>query len=92
MNVSDKISPGSDNASLTRQIDVENPPGNLYSRLASSTKIDLVSEGLYRVDDKSYYISIGKQFKPVLRQTSKGNELIVPFENGGRTINYTITW
>jgi hypothetical protein len=92
LNVSDKISIGSDNASLVRQLNVSNPPANLYCQVALASKIDRVGEGTYRVGDKSYYITIGKQYKPVLRQTSKGSELIIPFQNTGGAINYTITW
>lgn len=90
--VSDKISTGEEKASIMRQITVTNSPANYYCRVASAEKIELVNEGIYRIDDKSYYIRLDKKFKPILRQTSKGAELIVPFQSNVNSINYYITW
>ncbi|MEO6649028.1 MAG: family 16 glycoside hydrolase [Chitinophagaceae bacterium] len=91
VNISDKISTGSVLASILRQLTATNPPANLYCRIASGVKIDLISEGIYRIDDKSYYVVIDKKYKPLLRQTKNGYELIAPFENTPN-LNYIITW
>ncbi len=90
--VSDKIATEIENASLIRTVTVTNPPAGSYLKLALGSKIDLISEGVYRIDDKSYYIRIDKSYKPVVRQMSKGSELIVPFNNTNGVINYFITW
>lgn len=89
--VKDKISTVEDGMSLLREINVSNAPANLFLRVTAAVKIDNISEGLYRIDDKSYYIRIDKRFKPFLRQTSKGNELLIPISNGSQ-IAYYLTW
>ncbi|MEJ7768632.1 MAG: family 16 glycoside hydrolase [Chitinophagaceae bacterium] len=89
--VTDKISTAELGKSLLREVKVTNAPAKLFLRVTAAKKISIVSEGFYRIDDKSYYIRIDKRAKPFIRQTSKGNELMVPVVNDA-PISYYFTW
>lgn len=68
---------------FSRQLTIRNPSaGNFYARLASANKIDN-QNGLYIIDNKSYYIRIddaGGQ-KPVVRSAGSRQELLVPVQS-----------
>lgn len=89
--ITDKISTAEDGQSLFRELTVSHAPANFYCRITTAEKIDAISEGLYRIDDKSYYIRLDKRYKPVIRNTPKGNELIIAVSNE-TPISYYITW
>ena len=87
----DKISSGNEGGSLLRELNLTNAPGNLYCRIASSSAINSLGKGWYVVGDKSYYIQIDEKLKPLIRNTSKGVELIVPVA-GNKTLSYSLIW
>jgi hypothetical protein len=86
---SDKISVEPDGSSITRELTAVNAPANLYCRIACGDDIKKIGKDLYAVNDKTYYIRIDKQFKPLIRQTPKGQELVVLYNS---PITYSITW
>ncbi len=82
--VSDKIQV-IDAKYIQREITIENPASMLISRLAEGKNIELISEGLYAIDNKNYYIKLDKYSDAKIRN---GNELLVsPVENN---ISYAI--
>ena len=67
----------------------------LYCLVAQGAKIEKLPNGLYAVDDKSYYIEFERKTSPILRSTSDGTqELILPMQlkdNMGK-VTYSIVW
>ncbi len=63
---------------------------NTYCRLASGKNIEKINNGLYLVDDKSYYIQLDKKMKPVIRLSDGSYELVVKY--GSAPITYNIIW
>jgi len=91
MNVTDKISaqqPGS----LTRELSVSGGPAGVYCRIAVADHIEMLGKGLYAIGDKSYYIRLDDRYKPTIRQTSKGQEMLVSIEKAASPLTYSITW
>jgi len=91
MNVTDKISarqPGS----LTRELSVSGVPAGAYCRIAIADRIEMLGKGLYAIGDKSYYIQLDDRYKPTIRQTAKGQEMLVSLEKTASPLTYSITW
>ncbi|MEO5888645.1 MAG: DUF1080 domain-containing protein [Ferruginibacter sp.] len=82
-----RVLPG--NQGLQREITVQDLVPDLYMRLAEGSVIESISEGLYLVDDKSYYIRIDDAggAMPVIRDADGRKELIIPVKN---KLNYSI--
>jgi hypothetical protein len=74
---------------LRREISVQTPVSGLYARLAEAENISEVSNGLYVIQNKSYYIRIDNagNSKPVIRDSNGRKELIIPVES---KISYAI--
>lgn len=67
---------------LHREITLQSPAENLFVRIATAKNIETVSNGLYVLDDKTYYIRMDDaNAKPVIRDAAGGKELIVPIQN-----------
>lgn len=80
--VSDRLSVVN-NQYFEREIKVANPAKDLMAKLAEGTSIEKVSDGLYAVNNKSYFIQItDKSAKPEIRTANGNQELIVPVKNG----------
>jgi len=77
------------NQGIHREISIENPVANLYLCLAEAEIIEMPSEGLYLINDKSYYLRIDDAgaAKPVIRNSNGHKELIVPVQ---KKISYSI--
>ena len=72
-----------DNKYFEREVKLAKPVENLMARLAEGTTIEKVSEGLYAVNNKSYFIRLtDTSAVPQIRSVSSGQELIVPVKNG----------
>jgi hypothetical protein len=78
-----------DNHGITRQISVQGPANNLYLRLAEADNIEMLSDGMYLINDKSYYLRIDDagNAKPQIRNGSGKKELIIPIQN---KVSYSI--
>jgi hypothetical protein len=90
MAVDDKIRPAEKGHGFIREISIQNPQPSLYLKLAAAKNIEKVNDGLYLVDDKSYYLQVDKSSgsSPLLRDGSNGQkELLLPVKN---KISYTI--
>jgi hypothetical protein len=68
---------------VKREISVQHPSDNLYARLAEGKTIEALSDGLYLIDDKSYYLRINDAggAHPVIRDHNDRKELIVPVKS-----------
>ena len=71
------------NQYFERIVKVMNPTKDLVGRVAEGTSIEKVSDGLYAVDGKSYYIQLSdKNAKPEIRGANGQQELLVPLQGG----------
>lgn len=68
---------------LRREINVKNAAANCYARLAEGKNIELVSDGFYLVDDKSYYLRIDDtgSATPFIRDINGRKELLIPVQS-----------
>ena len=87
--VSDTIRVLENKEGISRQIEIENPAKDEYLRLAEASTIEDMGNGLYLLDDKSYYLRIDNAggAKPVVRDGNGKKELIIPVQN---KIGYSI--
>jgi hypothetical protein len=81
--VTDVIRVLENNQGFSRTITTENAAPGLQMRLAQADKIETVSEGLYLVNDKSYYLRVDNAgtVKPMIRDANGQKELIIPVQN-----------
>jgi len=78
-----------DNKYFEREVKVAKPVPNMMARVAEGTAIEMVSEGLYAINNKSYFIQIAdRSVVPQIRNVAGGQELIVPVTSGG--VKYAI--
>jgi Domain of Unknown Function (DUF1080) len=78
--VSDKSVVLPDGHGIRREISIQQPSQDLYVRAAFGSNIEKISEGLYLVGDKSYYLKFDDLtgLKPVIRVSNGQQELIIP--------------
>lgn len=88
IDVEDKIYP--DQSSLTHEVNIKNrgTKQGLYYKLAEGKTIHQMPNGMYAVDDKSYYIRV-KGVTPQVRGNAGNQELVVPVEG---SFSYSIIW
>ena len=74
---------------IHREIVLKNQVEGLYMHLAMGSHIEMLSDGSYAIDDKSYNIRIddGGGNKPVIREVSGKQELIIPIQ---KKLTYSI--
>ncbi|HEY9196869.1 MAG TPA: family 16 glycoside hydrolase [Mucilaginibacter sp.] len=74
---------------IHREITLQNQVDGLFAHLATGNSIESLGNGLYAVDDKSYYIRIDDAAaeKPVLRAAGGQQELIIPIK---KKLTYSI--
>jgi len=89
--VKDRIAPLPDRTGFTRTIVIENPSSGLYSRIIAANTIEKLTKELYRVNSTSY-IHIDKNYKPQIRTTKEGMEMLVPLPGPTASLTYSITW
>lgn len=90
LDISDKIDFHGDADGLYRTITVNGATHSTYCRLASGKKIEKLTDELYVIDDKSYYIQLDKKLKPVIRKQGSTYELLLQYS--GQPITYQIIW
>jgi hypothetical protein len=81
--VSDAIRVLEDGQGIRREITVQNPTDNLFVRLFEGKSIETASDGLYIIDDKTYYVRLEEAggAKPLVREAEGRKELIIPIQN-----------
>ncbi len=78
-----------DNKLFQRVVKLTNAPKGLMARVASSSKIEKISDGLYAINDKSFYIQIEDgSAKPEIRNINGSQELLLPVKNN--EVKYSI--
>jgi len=83
MMVNDKTTVLPNAEGIRREVSLAQPAVNLYFRLAAADNIETVSDGLYLLNDKKYYLRIDDagSAKPVIRDANGQKELIIPIQS-----------
>ena len=74
---------------ITRQITLSDSLPDLYFLLAEAAKIEFVTQGLYAVDDKRYYVRVRNSARALVRETDEGAQLL-SLPNSENTFCYEI--
>jgi hypothetical protein len=74
---------------INRQISLSESPSGMYFRLAEAASITEVSQGLYLVDDQSYFLRLDNTngAKAIIRDQNGRKELIIP---AAQSLSYSI--
>ena len=95
ISISDKTI-SDDGKMLTRKISVDghDAPRDLFARVAEGSDIADLGNGLYAVNDYSFYVQLNKSLKPVIRTSAKGKEMLLPIKNTdkGASAQYSLIW
>jgi hypothetical protein len=91
IDVEDKIYPDDQNRVITHEVTIKNrgTKTGLHYKLAEGKSIQLMPNGAYAVDDKSYYIRMKKGATPKVRELDGKQELYVAVED---SFAYSIIW
>jgi hypothetical protein len=68
---------------LRRILTLKNASEGIYARIAEGKTIEKLKDGIYLIDDKSYYLRIDDAEKgaPVVRDANGRKELLVPVQS-----------
>jgi hypothetical protein len=74
---------------IHREITLQNPIDGLFAHLVTGDNVEDLGNGLYTVDNKSYYIRIDDAggVKPIIRDAGGKQELIIPIQ---KKLTYSI--
>ncbi|MGF7078377.1 3-keto-disaccharide hydrolase [Mucilaginibacter sp. UYCu711] len=84
-----------DGKNLDRKIWVDGPaPKDLYARVADARDITDLGNGMYAINNFTYYVQLDKSVKPLIRTSAKGKELLLPLKNTdkGTFVQYSLIW
>ncbi len=90
--ISDEAKPAKDGRGLTRKIEIKSKENNqnLWFRLASSSKVELLSNGLYNIGGEYYLRLDGLGENEVNIRDNK--ELLFQIKDTETTLQYTMIW
>ncbi|MDO7172496.1 DUF1080 domain-containing protein [Mariniflexile sp. AS56] len=91
VSVRDKIELENNGESLRRNLAIENSTENLYCRVISAKQLELVSKNLYRVNGM-YYVRLNQNSSPIIRETAKGQEMLLTLGKYEKSFSYSIIW
>lgn len=91
MNVLDRIHALPDGTGIERTITCSNASANSYARILTAKSIEKLSETMFAVDDRSYYVQIPAKSKAELRNAGSGQEIIVKL-TPDQAVTYSIIW
>lgn len=95
--VQDQLWPEDNNKAFVRQVQLKGSAnGSVWYLLASGSRISQLSEGVYSVNDKAYYLEVegARELKPVIRKSKNREELLIPVSltSNGTTIKSKLIW
>ncbi|MDX2190337.1 MAG: family 16 glycoside hydrolase [Bacteroidota bacterium] len=98
MDISEKIVSDAKTKEMTRTITINGNSeiNDIYAYLTEGASINMITETLYMINN-DYYIKINDVggVKPIIRNSSKGKQLIVPVKvkaNNPVSVSYAIIW
>ncbi len=87
--ISDEVRISDDGKGISRMVTVQNAPEGLLYRVASGKTLTALSDGLYLVDDKKYYIKLTSDAKPMIEKVGENSFLLLPVKD---KVQYSILW
>ena len=92
MEVEDKVYPDDENRALTHEITVKvtGATSPLFYKVAEGKSVTKLSDGLYVIGDREYYIKLQQSANASIRDVNGVKELIMPVQAGN--IKYSIIW
>jgi hypothetical protein len=86
--ISDAITLLNGGQGISRTLTIQNGGAGFYVRLAEGTNIERISDDLYLINDKAYYLKLEtKDVKPIIRESDGVKEMLMPVQN---KITYSI--
>ena len=91
---SDKVLPIEGLHKLNRELTVKGSTSDTYLKLASGSKIELLPDGAYAIDDKKFYLAMSnsKDGEVIVREVAQTQELLFKPTGDASVINYDIIW
>lgn len=92
-NVTNMLIPSNDERALKRMITVD-ATTDLWYKIAEGESIEQLPDGTFIINDESYYIDFdgNSNLKPIVRNSSGKDELLVKITAGKQNFNYNIIW
>jgi len=92
LEVEEKVYPDDENRALSHEVTIKTPgqQNNLFYKLAEGKTITKVSDGLYIIGDREFYIKIDPSSTPTIRELPGIMELVMPVS--ANAIKYSIIW
>lgn len=97
VSVRDHISPDRDAPILKRSLRFSNREGStqaVWYHVASATTIEQVSDNMYDVDDKTYFVEVGEEVETTIIRDGEQQALFIPLQVGSQpqTLTYSLVW
>jgi hypothetical protein len=91
LEIEDRVYPEDESRSFTHEVTImtAGQQSGLYYKLAEGKSITKISDGLYAIGDREYYIKVLQPFAPAIREINGAKELVVPVTN---SVKYSIIW
>ncbi|HSI75292.1 MAG TPA: family 16 glycoside hydrolase [Lunatimonas sp.] len=94
--IEDSLEPEDNGKFLSRTISYDNPNdvSNVWVRVVSGENIEMISTGVYIINNGQYYIKIAEDYlnDTVLRENAGGKELLIPINTESAKIKYSLIW
>jgi hypothetical protein len=91
MDILDYIEPTESGKAIKRTITVSNPTSQkLVYRLAEGNIIEDLGNGLFAINDQSYYLKVTADMKPTIIVTKGGKELVIEKSEVSSSVSYSI--
>ncbi len=94
--IEDSLEPEDNGIFLSRTISYDNPNNvsNVWVRVVSGENIEMISTGVYIINNGQYYIKVAEDYlnNTVLRENAGGKELLIPINSGSSKIKYSLIW
>lgn len=91
--VTNRIEPSDTERSLKRYVTIDGN-ADFWFKIAEGEHIEKLPDGTFIVNNESYYVDFtgNSGLKPIIRNVSGKDELLVKVAKGKQSINYNITW
>lgn len=97
IDIQDHLTPGTGVRSLTRSLTFNDPLNReqtIWYRIASASSIEQVTDHLFSIADKTYYVEFDENVSPMIKRDKEMQVLFVPISMSAnqKEINYSLIW
>ncbi len=90
MDIQDSIAFMENKEGIVRAITISSTGSSPMCRIATGKRIEALGNGLFTVDDKSYYIKIDEKYQPFVRNSAGKDEMLIRYT--GAPVIYCMIW